>query len=123
MNTQSSNLLFILAMLAIFYFLVLRPQQKRAKAQRDLLDALSVGDEVVTIGGLYGRVVSVDERVRIEVGGGAWIDVARQAVASIVSPAGSGSNGADEATEDGGQDETDAGPDASMAAKDLEGRE
>lgn len=123
MNTQSSNLLFILAMLAIFYFLILRPQQKRAKAQRELLDALSVGDEVVTIGGLYGRVISVDERVRIEVGGGAWIDVARQAVASIVSSAESGPDGDDDAPENGDTDGPGVGPDASGVGESTEAQE
>lgn len=51
----------LIALLAVFYFLVLRPQQKRAKEHKAMTEGLQKGDEVVTQGGVLGRVVKVDE--------------------------------------------------------------
>jgi len=51
----------LVAIFAIFYFLMIRPQQKRAKAHRDMVAAVKKGDEVVTGGGLIGKVVKVNE--------------------------------------------------------------
>lgn len=53
----------LLLMLAIFYFLLIRPQQKRAKQHRAMLESLKVGDYVMTTGGLAGRIVKVDEEL------------------------------------------------------------
>ena len=62
------SLPLMLAILAIFYFLLIRPQQKEAKAHRELLSSLKKGDDVVTAGGLHGRVYEVREHdVVIEV--------------------------------------------------------
>ena len=72
----------LLLMLAVFYFLLIRPQQRRARAQRDLVQSLDVGDEVVTIGGIHGIIAEVDdETVMIDVGGGTRIRFIKQAVA------------------------------------------
>jgi len=51
----------ILLMLIIFYFLLIRPQQKRQRQIRDMQSALKKGDEIVTIGGLHGVIDSIDE--------------------------------------------------------------
>lgn len=57
-----------IAIFAIFYFLMIRPQQRRAKAHREMLDAVKKGDEVVTGGGLIGRVTKVqDTELEVEV--------------------------------------------------------
>lgn len=79
-----SNLLFIGLMVGAFWFLVIRPQSNRAKQQKAMLDALAVGDEVVTIGGIYGTVVALGERVRIRVADGSEFEIAVPAVASVV---------------------------------------
>lgn len=64
-----SLLIPIVAMIAIFYFLILRPEKKRTKQMNDMLDNLQVADEVVTTGGIIGRVVSIKEdTVLIETG-------------------------------------------------------
>jgi preprotein translocase subunit YajC len=69
-------------MVAIFYFLLIRPQQRRARQQRDLVQSLAVGDEVVTIGGMFGRILDMDdETVTLDVGSGTHIRFAKQAVA------------------------------------------
>ena len=58
----------LIAIFAIFYFLMIRPQQARAKAHRAMLDAVKKGDEVVTGGGIIGRVVRVqDNELEVEV--------------------------------------------------------
>jgi preprotein translocase subunit YajC len=73
---------FLLIMGGVFYFLLIRPQQKRQRAQRDLLGSLGVGDDVVTIGGVYGVIREMDEEtVTIEVSPGVQIKFLRGAIA------------------------------------------
>ncbi len=75
-------LLSLVLMVAIFYFLLIRPQQRRARQQRDLIQNLSVGDEVVTIGGVFGRIERMDDdSITLDVGGGTRIRFIKQAVA------------------------------------------
>ena len=79
-------LLSLLLMVAVFYFLLLRPQQRRARQQRDLLGNLSVGDEVITIGGMHGRITRIDDdSVTLDVGAGE-IRFVRQAIARKLTP-------------------------------------
>lgn len=59
----------LILMFAVFYFLLIRPQQKRAKEHKAMLEALKRGDEVVTAGGLYGRILEVaDEYLILDLG-------------------------------------------------------
>ncbi|HJV05330.1 MAG TPA: preprotein translocase subunit YajC [Actinomycetota bacterium] len=80
-----SSLTFLISlvlMVAIFYFLLIRPQQRRVRQQRELVGSLDVGDEVVTIGGMFGRIMEMDdETVTLDVGGGSRIRFVKQAVA------------------------------------------
>lgn len=56
-------------MIVAFYFLLIRPQQKRAKEQKTLMEGMKGGDEIITTGGLLGKVIKVaDQYVTIEVG-------------------------------------------------------
>lgn len=55
------SLLFLALMVGVFYFLIIRPQRKRSQAQRELAASLQIGDEVRTIGGIHGTVVSMTE--------------------------------------------------------------
>ena len=67
--TLLTTLLPIVLMVVIFYFLLIRPEKKRSKKMKDMLDNLQVADEVVTTGGSIGRVLSVKEdTVLIETG-------------------------------------------------------
>lgn len=62
-----ANLLPIVLMVAIFYFLLIRPQRKRDKEEREMRNSIQVGDEISTIGGFIGKVVSMkDETLVIE---------------------------------------------------------
>lgn len=80
MDPQISNLLFIAAMVVVFYLLVLRPQQKRAATQRAMISALKVGDEIVTVGGIFATIVEVGERLRVRTADGSEFELAPQAV-------------------------------------------
>ena len=63
------SLFMIVAMVAVFYFLLIRPQRKKDKAVKDMLAALKVGDRVCTIGGIYGTVTALkDDTVTLAVG-------------------------------------------------------
>lgn len=61
MNDLVSSLLPLVALFAIFYFLIIRPQQKQAKAHRDMVANLKKGDKIVTNGGLMVEVVKVED--------------------------------------------------------------
>ncbi len=63
------TIFMLLAMVAIFYFLMIRPENKRKKEAENMRNAMKVGDEIVTIGGITGKVVSVkDDKFVIETG-------------------------------------------------------
>jgi preprotein translocase subunit YajC len=80
-----SGLLPLLIIGVLFYFLLIRPQQKRAKNQRELVSSLGVGDLVVTIGGFHGTVQSVDgDTIRLELDPGTVVTLSKQAVARRV---------------------------------------
>lgn len=71
-------------MLAVFYFLILRPQRKRVRAQQELAASVAVGDRVQTIGGIQGRVHSLDDAtVVLELEQGR-IRVAKRAIAQKI---------------------------------------
>jgi preprotein translocase subunit YajC len=64
------------------YFFMIRPQQKKQKDQQKMVDALKAGDDVVTAGGLHGKVLSTDETtVTISAGGGAKLTFEKSAIA------------------------------------------
>ena len=79
------GMLFPLGILVFFYFLFIRPQAKRTKEQKQMLSALKKGDEVVTSGGILGKVSELDENfVKLEVYENNFIQVQRHAVSSMV---------------------------------------
>lgn len=117
---SSVFLLVLIAIVAVAYFAFLRPQQQRAKQQREKGRQVEVGDEIVTVGGIVGRVVDTeDDRIVLVTGGevsGAPREVAptrmvvlRQAVARKVEPPAVGAPEDDE-REDLGATGTDGSP-------------
>jgi preprotein translocase subunit YajC len=71
----------------VFYFLLIRPQQRRARAQRELIQSVDVGDEVVTIGGIFGTVRAVDDdAISLEVSPGTTLRFVRSAIARKLTP-------------------------------------
>ncbi len=79
----------LILMFAIFYFLLIRPQQKQQKKVREMQDSLSKGDKVVTIGGMHGIVDSFDEeKVVIKAGDGSRLTFDRRAIRDVVEQKG-----------------------------------
>lgn len=80
-----SSLAFPLIMIAVLFFLVFRPQMKRAKEHRAMVSALSKGDEIVTSGGILGRIEDVgDAFITVEVADGVRMKLQRHAVAAVL---------------------------------------
>jgi preprotein translocase subunit YajC len=87
------QIVILVAFAAIFYFMLIRPQQKRMKEQRDMLAKLATGDEVVTGGGLIGRIVEVGETlVTLEIATGVNVRVQRGQITQLL-PKGTLKNG------------------------------
>ena len=87
-----TSFLPMIAIFVVFYFLLIRPQQKRAKETRELLAALEKGNEVITSGGLVGRIAKIsDQYVTLEVATGVEVTVQRGAVSQLLAKARSGS--------------------------------
>lgn len=82
---QLITLLPIIGLFVLFYFLLIRPQQKKQKEHRQMVDALASGDEVVTGGGMLGKVSDVGEQfVTVEVANGVTVKVQKHTIAAVV---------------------------------------
>lgn len=78
----------LILVFAIMYFLILRPQQRKLRQHRDMVAALKKGDEIITNGGLLGRVVSVrDDEVDVEIAQNVRVRVVRGMISQVVSQA------------------------------------
>ena len=78
----------IVAVLALMYLLLIRPQQQRVKRQRDLLGALTVGDGIVTVGGIVGTIVGLaTDTVDVQVADGVVVTFVRPAISRKAPPA------------------------------------
>lgn len=78
-------IIYVVAFIAIFYFMAIRPQQRQRRAHQALLSALKKGDRIVTAAGIYGTVKRVEESiVVVEVAKGVTLKIARRAVAEII---------------------------------------
>lgn len=96
-----SAYIFILALLALMWFMLIRPQRRRQQEAQRMLEQISVGKEIVTAGGLYGRVTAVEgDEVRVEIADGVEVRIAKRAVAGVV--------GEDEEPEEATEEETPA---------------
>src|SRR5690606_16504306 len=79
------GLLFPLALIVVFYFLLIRPQAKRAKEHKKMVEALAKGDEVVTQGGILGKITEVDEGfANVEIASGVEVRIQKTAVAAVM---------------------------------------
>ena len=84
-GSMISTIVMMVAMVAIFYFLLIRPQRKKDKQVKDMLSALKVGDRICTIGGLYGTIAALkDDTVTLTMGSlQNTIVIARWAIRSV----------------------------------------
>ena len=86
-DLQSSlmSMLPLLLMFAVLYFVMIRPQMKKQKEHRAMIDALAKGDEVVTAGGLLGKVSKIgDAYLSVELASGVEVQMQRQAVVQVL---------------------------------------
>jgi preprotein translocase subunit YajC len=84
-SSQFAPVLMMVVFVAIFYFLLIRPQQKKAKDHQNMISKLSAGDEVVTSGGVLGRIVEVNDAfVTLEVADSVRLKVQKGQVTSLM---------------------------------------
>lgn len=82
-----STLIMFGAIFAIFYFMIIRPQQKKAKERDKLLSELKKGDKVVTSGGVHGTIAGIEEKtILLDVGNNVKLKVERSAVGAVTLP-------------------------------------
>ena len=65
MEGASSSIIMLVVLIAVFYFMLIRPQRKRDKAEKEMRNSIDIGDEISTIGGFIGRVVNIKDDVLI----------------------------------------------------------
>jgi len=79
-----TQLIPLVLIMVIFYFLLIRPQQKRAKEHRNMVEAIKKGDKILTTGGMYATVMDVKEdHLRVEIAENVRVKIQRDAVASL----------------------------------------
>lgn len=84
-NIFSSLIIPLALMFAVFYFLLIRPQQKRQKARNSMLDSLQKGDSVIKIGGIHGNIVDInDEKVTLKVNDDMRLTFERNSINAVV---------------------------------------
>jgi preprotein translocase subunit YajC len=82
---SAGPLIFLVALVALLWFVLIRPQRQRQATHRALLQELAVDDEVVTAGGIFGRVRSVaDDHVMLEIAPGTQVRVAKEAITGVI---------------------------------------
>ncbi len=80
------SLIFLGLMLVVFYFFLIRPQQKKAKKHKEFVEALKPGDQVITSSGIFGKITSIkDNKVTLEVAKNTRIQILRNFVAHRAS--------------------------------------
>lgn len=106
-----AQLILLLAMLVLLWALLIRPQRNRQRQQQQVLSSVEPGDEILTVGGLYGIVQEIDEEddLIVEIADGVHVRVARRAVGGVVKPD-------DEADEEDEVGELEDGGGARLAA-------
>ena len=115
-----AQLILLLAMLVLLWVLLIRPQRSRQRQQQELLSNVDPGDEIITVGGLYGIVQEIDEEddLIVEIADAVHVRIARRAVAGVVKPddeeagddeAGEGEDEHHDALDEAPEDEFDEG--------------
>jgi preprotein translocase subunit YajC len=104
-----SAYIFILVLLALMWFMLIRPQRRRQVEAQRMLQTIEVGKEIVTAGGVYGTITAVeDDEVRLRIADGVEIRLAKRAVAGVISE--------DDEPEDEPEGEDDVEPDEDAPA-------
>ena len=84
MGGGMGSMLYIIMLVTVFWFLLIRPQQAQAKKRAEMLTALKTGDKVVTIGGICGKVAQItDNKIFVEVSDGIVVEFLRNAISTV----------------------------------------
>jgi preprotein translocase subunit YajC len=117
-----AQLILLLAVLVLLWALLIRPQRSRQRQQQELLTSIEPGDEILTVGGMYGIVQEIDEEddLIVEVADAVHVRIARRAVAGVVKP---DADEDEEDEDDGGEadDPRDAADKPTDAADEADG--
>jgi preprotein translocase subunit YajC len=96
----SSAPLFLIILFGLFIFLIVLPQRRKQRAAREQLQNIEVGTEVLTVGGLIGKVVEADDaELKLELAPGTVVRLARRGVATVLAPEGPEEEGIEELEE------------------------
>jgi preprotein translocase subunit YajC len=107
MNPQA--IVLIAAVIGFYYFFLIRPRQQEDKRHKQMLASLEPGVEIMTFGGIYATVVSIDDdRVRVSVADGSQLEIAKRAVGTLVPTPETGEVADDESDVDSADDPDDA---------------
>jgi len=80
-----TQLIFPLLLIVAFYFLLIRPQQQQRKTQQQMVESLTQGTRILTVGGIYATIVEVEEdRLLVEVADGSQMEIAKRAVGTVI---------------------------------------
>ena len=84
-ETGLLNLIMLVVLFVVFYFLLIRPQTKRVKEHKKMVDSLAKGDEIMTGGGILGEIINMaDDYVIIEIAPNIQIKVQRQSISTVI---------------------------------------
>ena len=105
-----AQLILLVALLVLLWALLIRPQRSRQRQQQELISAIEPGDEILTVGGLYGIVQEIDEEddLVVEIADAVHVRIARRAVAGVVKPDYEEDEGVEEAEDDAAVEEAPA---------------
>lgn len=81
---QTASIIYVVALFAILYFLLIRPQQKRQKQHAAMVKALNVGDNIVTVGGLLGSVIKIKENsIVVRIADKVHVELLKNSIAQV----------------------------------------
>lgn len=85
-STMIWTVIYFVAIIAIIYFLLIRPQQKRTKTHKAMVDSLSLGVEIVSIGGIHGEVTRIkDDTIWMKISNNVEIELEKSAIGRVIS--------------------------------------
>ncbi|MDI9448270.1 MAG: preprotein translocase subunit YajC [Bacillota bacterium] len=86
MNSQTVSILYIVALFAILYFLMIRPQQQRQKRHQEMIKSLRPDDRVTTVGGIFGTIVKLKEdSIILRIADNVRIEVLKNSISQVIS--------------------------------------
>ncbi|GAB6181108.1 preprotein translocase subunit YajC [Desulfotomaculum defluvii] len=84
MDSATASIIYVVALFAILYFLMIRPQQKRQKQHTAMIKGLNVGDHIVTVGGLMGSIVKIkDNTIVVRIADKVHVELLKNAIAQV----------------------------------------